>query len=150
MFQLFLRYYITNANNNYFYCINDIKFVKNIKDINDILDPCASDEVKNINDFDHSCQTRQLTKLNNGSYYRGRLQEQYLFWLLVTKMASGSLKTIFVNESSIWATIATPGDKIKQLRKMVNGPGCRYWCLLQYLFWLQVPKTGSGSLKVVF
>ena len=72
-----------------------IKYVKNIKDINDILDPCASDEVKNINDFDHSCQTRQLTKLNNGSYYRGRLQENYLFWLLVTKMASGSLITIF-------------------------------------------------------
>ena len=117
---------VTNANNNYLFCINDVKFVKNIKDINDILDPCASDEVKNINDFDHKCQTRQLTKLNNGSYYRGRLQEQYLFWLLVTKMASGNLKTIFVHESSICATIATPGDKIKQLRKMVNGPGCRY------------------------
>ena len=62
----------TNANNNYFYCINDIKFVKNIKDINDILDPHASDDAKNINDFAHSNQTRQLTELTNDSYDRVR------------------------------------------------------------------------------
>ena len=76
---------VTNANNNYFYWVNDIKFVKNIKDINDILDPHASDDAKNINDFAHSNQTRQLTELTNDSYDRGRLQKQYLFWLLDTK-----------------------------------------------------------------
>ena len=27
--------FVTNANNNYFYWVNDIKYVKNIKDIND-------------------------------------------------------------------------------------------------------------------
>ena len=98
----------------------------NVKDINDINDLLASDDVKNDNDFDHCCQTRLLTELINGSYDRGRFQEQYLFWLLVTKMVSGSLITIFVNESSICATIKTSGDKIKQFRKFVNVPGCRY------------------------
>ena len=86
---------VTNANNNYFYWVNDIKFVKNIKDINDILDPHASDDAKNINDFAHSNQTRQLTELTNDSYDRARLQKQYLFWLLVTEIAPGSLITIF-------------------------------------------------------
>ena len=61
---------VTNANNNYFYWVNDIKFVRNIKDINDILDPHASDDAKNINDFAHSNQTRQLTEVINGSYGR--------------------------------------------------------------------------------
>ena len=125
---------VTNANNNYFYWVNDIKNVKNIKDVNDMLDLLtidindlhASDDVKNDNDFDHCCQTRLLTELINGSYDRGRFQEQYLLWLLVTKMASGSLITIFVDESSICATLATPGDKTEQLRKLVNGPGGRY------------------------
>merc|ERR1712218_505707 len=86
---------VSNANNNYFYWVNDIKFVKNIKDINvildnvkdinDMLDPHASDDAKNINDFAHSNQTRQLTELTNDSYDRGRLQKQYLFWVLVTE-----------------------------------------------------------------
>ena len=125
---------ISNANNNYFYWVNYIKYVMNVKDNIDILDLLTSDDVKNDNDFDHYCQTRLLTELINGSYDRGRFQEQYLFWLLVTKMASGSLITIFVNESSICATMATPGDKTKQLRKLVKGPGGRYLCLLQYLF----------------
>ena len=86
---------VTNANNNYFYWVNDIKYVKDIKDVNDILDLLAIDDINNVNDFDHSYQTKQLTELINGSYDRGRFQEQYLFWLLVTKMASGSLITIF-------------------------------------------------------
>ena len=115
-----------------------------------ITDEEINDDVNNVNDFDHIYQTRQLTELINGSYDRGRFQEQYLFWLLVTKMASGSLITIFVNKSSICATLATSGDKTKQLRKLVKGPGGRYLCLLQYLFWLLVPKTASGSLKAVF
>ena len=63
--------------------------------VNDILDLLAIDDINNVNDFDHSYQTKPLTKLINGSYDRGRFQEQYLFWLLVTKMASGSLITIF-------------------------------------------------------
>ena len=86
------------ASNNYFYWVKHIKYVMNIKYINDILDPhelLAGEDVKNDNDFDHCCQTRLLTELINGSYDRGRFQEQYLFWLLVTKMASGSLITIF-------------------------------------------------------
>ena len=53
------------------------------------------DDINDVNDFDHSYQTKPLTKLINGSNDRGRFQEQYLFWLLVTKMASGSLITIF-------------------------------------------------------
>ena len=60
-----------------------------------ITDEEINDDVNNVNDFDHIYQTRQLTELINGSYDRGRFQEQYLFWLLVTKMASGSLITIF-------------------------------------------------------
>ena len=115
-----------------------------------IADEEINDDVNNVNDCDHIYQTRQFTELINGSYDRGRFQEQYLFWLLVTKMASGSLITIFVNESSISATLVTSGDKTKQLRKLVKGPGGRYLCLLQYLFWLLVPKTASGSLKAVF
>ena len=86
---------VTNANNNYFYWVNDIKNVKNIKDVNGMLDLLTIDDVDDVNNFDHSYQTKQLTKLINGSYDRGRFQEQYLFWLLVTKMASGSLKIIF-------------------------------------------------------
>ena len=86
---------VTNANNNYLYWVNHIKYVMNVKDINDMNDLHASDDVKNDYDFDHCCQTRLLTELINGSYDRGRFQEQYLFWLLVTKMASGSLITIF-------------------------------------------------------
>ena len=86
---------VTNANNNYFYWVNDIKNVKNIKDVNDMLDLLTIDDVDDVNNFDHSYQTKQLTKLINGSYDRGRFREQYLFWLLVTKMASGSLKIIF-------------------------------------------------------
>ena len=53
------------------------------------------DDINDVNEFDYSYQTKPLTKLINGSYDRGRFQEQYLFWLLVTKMASGSLITIF-------------------------------------------------------
>ena len=53
------------------------------------------DDVNRVIDFDHRYQTKQLTELINGSYDRGRFQEQYLFWLLVTKMTSGSLITIF-------------------------------------------------------
>ena len=87
---------VTNANNNYFYWVNDIKNVKNIKDVNDILDLLTIDDINNVvNAFDHSYQTKPLIKLINGSYDRGRFQEQYLFWLLVTKMASGSLIAIF-------------------------------------------------------
>ena len=86
---------VTNANNNYFYWVNDIKYVKNIIDVNDMLDLLTIDDINNVNAFDHSYQTKPLTKLINGSYDRGRFQEQYLFWLLVTKMASGSLKIIF-------------------------------------------------------
>ena len=86
---------VTNANNNYFYWVNDIKYVKNINDVNDMLDLLTFDDINNVNAFDHSYQTKPLTKLINGSYDRGRFQEQYLFWLLVTKMASGSLITIF-------------------------------------------------------
>ena len=54
------------------------------------------DDVNDVNDFDHSYQTKQLTKLINGSYDRGRFQEQYLFWLLASKMASGSLIPCFL------------------------------------------------------
>ena len=86
---------VTNANNNYFYWVNDIKYVKNINDVNDMLDLLTFDDINNVNAFDHSYQTKPLTKLINGSNDRGRFQEQYLFWLLVTKMASGSLITIF-------------------------------------------------------
>ena len=81
---------VTNANNNYFYWVNDIKNVKNIKDVNDILDLLTIDDINNVvNAFDHSYQTKPLTKLINGSYDRGRFQEQYLYWLLASKMASG-------------------------------------------------------------
>ena len=84
---------VTNANNNYFYWVNDIK---NIKDVNDILDLLTIDDINNVvNAFDHSYQTKPLTKLINGSYDRGRFQEQYLYWLLASKMASGSLIAIF-------------------------------------------------------
>ena len=60
-----------------------------------ITDEEINDDLNNVNYFDHIYQTRQLTELINGSYDRGRFQEQYIFWLLVTKMASGSLITIF-------------------------------------------------------
>ena len=73
---------VTNANNNYFYWVNDIKYVKNIKDVNDMLDLLTIEDIKDVNDFDHSYQTKPLTKLINGSYDRGRFQQQYLFWLL--------------------------------------------------------------------
>ena len=76
---------VTNANNDHFYWVNYITY---FKDINNILDPHDSDDVKNVNDFCHCYQTRQLAELINGSYDRGRLQVQYLFWLLVTKMAA--------------------------------------------------------------
>ena len=87
---------VTNANNNYFYWVNDIKYVKNIKDVNDMLDLLAIDDINNVNDFDHSYQTKQLTELINGSYDRGRFQKQYLFWLLASKIASGSLIPCFL------------------------------------------------------
>ena len=80
---------VTNANNNYFYWVNDIKYVKNINDVNDMLDLLTIDDINNVNAFDHSYQTKPLTKLINGSNDRRRFQEHYLFWLLVTKMASG-------------------------------------------------------------
>ena len=35
-----------------------------------MIDPHVSDDVKNINDFGHSYQTRQLTEVINGSYGR--------------------------------------------------------------------------------
>ena len=53
------------------------------------------DDINDVNDFDHSYQTKPLTKLINGSYDRGRFQEQYLFWLLVTEIGPGSFITIF-------------------------------------------------------
>ena len=94
---------VTNANNNYFYWVNDIKYVKDIKDVNDILDLLAIDDINNVNDFDHSYQTKQLTELINGSYDRGRFQEQYLFWLPASKMASGSLIPCFlVSRCDFW------------------------------------------------
>ena len=86
---------VTNANNNYFYRVHDIKNVKNIKDVNDILDLLTIDDINNVNAFDHSYQTKPLTKLINGSNDRGRFQEQYLYWLLASKMASGSLNLRF-------------------------------------------------------
>ena len=87
---------VTNANNNYFYWVNDIKYVKNINDVNDMLDLLTFDDINNVNAFDHSYQTKPLTKLINGSYDRGRFQEQYLFWLPASKMASGSLIPYFL------------------------------------------------------
>ena len=92
---------VTNANNNYFYCVNDIRDIKDIKYIIDILDILDNEE-KIIDDvnrmiyFDHSYKTKQLTKLINSSYDRGRFQEQYLFWLPASKMASGSLIPCFL------------------------------------------------------
>ena len=66
----------TNANNNYFYCVNNIRDIKDIIDILDILDNEEKiiDDVNRVIDFDHSYQTQQLTKLINGSYDRGRFQ----------------------------------------------------------------------------
>ena len=117
--------------------------------INNVLDPCISNDVKNNNDFDHSYQTRQLTELINVSNDRGSCQKQYLIWFLVATIASGSLRNLFVNKSSICVTIMTSGGQTKHLRKLINGLGGRYLCLLQYLFWLLVPKTASGSLKAI-
>ena len=61
---------VTNANNNYFYCVNDISDIKYIIDILDILDKEEKiiDDVNREIDFDHSYQTKQLTKLIIGSY----------------------------------------------------------------------------------
>ena len=62
----------------------DIINSKKIKYIIDILDILDNEEkiIDNVNrgiDFDHSYQTKQLTKLINGSYDKGRFQKQYLF-----------------------------------------------------------------------
>ena len=70
---------VTNANNNYFYCVNDIRDIIDILDILDKEEKIIDDVNREI-DFDHSYQTKQLTKLIIGSYDRGRLQKQYLFW----------------------------------------------------------------------
>merc|ERR1712223_1237786 len=78
------------------YIIDTIRSLDIIETSIDVIaDEAINDDVNNVNDFDHIYQTRQLTELINGSYDRGRFQKQYLFWLLVTKMASGSLITIF-------------------------------------------------------
>ena len=91
---------VTNANNNYFYCVNDIRDIKDIKYIIDIIDNLDKeeiiDDVNRVIDFDHSYQTKQLTKLINDSYDRERFQEQYLFWLPASKMTSGSLIPCFL------------------------------------------------------
>ena len=50
-----------------------------------ITDEEINDDVNNVNDFDYIYQNRQLTEVINGSYDRGRFQEQYLFWLLWSK-----------------------------------------------------------------
>ena len=62
------------------YCLDIIE-----TSIDVINDEQINDDVNNVNDFDHIYQTRQLTELINGSYDRRRFQDQYLFWLLVTK-----------------------------------------------------------------
>ena len=69
------------------------------------------------------------------------------FGCLSLKWPQAASKSFFVNESSIEGTIATSGDKTKQLRKLVNGSVGRYSCLLQYLFWLLASKMTSGSLR---
>ena len=69
------------------------------------------------------------------------------FGCLSLKWHQAASKSFFVNESSIEGTIATSGDKTKQLRKLVNGSVGRYSCLLQYLFWLLASKMTSGSLR---
>lgn len=50
---------------------------------------------------------RQLTELNYSSYERGRLQEQYFFWLPVTTMASDSLINIFRQSAPLLRPLVT-------------------------------------------
>ena len=82
--------------------VNDLLLVDDVNvGLNDILDNLDKeekiiDDVNRVIDFDHSYQTKQLIKLINGSYDKGRFQEQYLFWLPASKMASGSLIPCFL------------------------------------------------------
>ena len=53
---------VTDSKNDCFH----IKYFMNKEDINDILDPRVRNGIKNVKDFDHRYQTRQIIDLING------------------------------------------------------------------------------------
>ena len=71
-----------------------------------------------------------------GSGDRELRQEQYLLWLLASKMASAASYLVFWYCGVTLVTLAPPSGQTNQHRMVLKGSGDRKLCQEQYLFWL--------------